>query len=93
MNTLEVMKYEEAVLNSAKEWVNGENSIDSQHELLIIALHYKVKLPACMYHFQYSNNPNEVCLTGAVKTIYKTMTKLAKAICEVEGISCIYRLN
>ena len=93
MTTEQSMQYEDRVLESAKEWVNGESSIDNQVELIMIAEKYKVKLPACMYHFRYSNNPNEVCLTGASKTIYKTMSKLAKAICEAEGMQCKYQLQ
>ena len=93
MTTVEAMKYEEFILESAKKWVNGESSIDNQVDLVMIAEKYNVKLPACMHHFRYSNNPNEVCLTGAAKTIYKTMSKLAKAICRAEGIQCKYQLE
>ena len=93
MTTEQAMKYEDRVLESAKEWVNGESSIDNQYELVMIAEKYKVKLPTCMHHFRYSNNPNEVSATGAFKTIFKTMSKLAKAICEVEGITCKYQLQ
>ena len=74
------MNYERVVIDSAKDWINGEATIGNQMELVMIADHYGVRLPACMYHFQYSENPNHVCATGAFKTIYKTLDKLAAAI-------------
>lgn len=80
MTTAKAIDYEKIVIDSAKDWINGEASIDNQMELIMIADYYDVKLPACMYHFQYSNNPNHICATGAFKTIYKTMDKLAAAI-------------
>lgn len=87
MNTKQAIDYEKVVLASAKEWVNGEMDIGNQMELLMIAEHYGVKLPACMYHFQYSNDPDHVCATGAFKTIYKTLDKLAAAIRKAENIA------
>lgn len=87
MTTKQAIDYEKAVLASAKEWVNGETDIGSQMELLMIAEHYGVKLPACMYHFQYSNDPNHVCATGAFRTIYKTLDKLAAAIRKAENMA------
>lgn len=80
MTTEKSIEYEKVVIESAKDWINGEASIGNQIELIMIADHYGVKLPACMHHFQYSNDPNQVCATGAFKTIYKTMNKLAAAI-------------
>lgn len=80
MTTEQAMNYEKIVIDSAKDWVNGESTIGNQMELVMIADHYGVKLPACMYHFMYSDNPNHVCATGAHKTIYKTLDKLATAI-------------
>lgn len=87
MNTKQAVDYEKIVLASAKDWVNGEMDIGNQMELLMIAEHYGVKLPACMYHFQYSNDPDHVCATGAFKTIYKTLDKLAAAIRKAENIA------
>lgn len=87
MNTKQAVDYEKIVLASAKDWVNGEADIGNQMELLMIAEHYGVKLPACMYHFQYSNDPNHVCTTGAFKTIYKTLDKLAAAIRKAENMA------
>lgn len=87
MNTKQAVDYEKIVLASAKDWVNGEADIGNQMELLMIAEHYGVKLPACMYHFQYSNDPNHVCATGAFKTIYKTLDKLAAAIRKAENMA------
>lgn len=80
MTTEQTMNYERIVIDSAKDWINGEAAIGNQMELVVIADHYGVKLPACMYHFQYSENPNHVCATGAFKTIYKMLDKLAAAI-------------
>ena len=80
MTAEQAMNYERVVIDSAKDWINGEATIGNQMELVIIADHYGVRLPACMYHFQYSENPNHVCATGAFKTIYKTLDKLAAAI-------------
>lgn len=80
MTTTQAIEYEKIVINSAKDWINGKASIDNQLELALIADHYNVTLPACMYHFQHSNNPDHVCATGAFKTIYKTLEKLAQAI-------------
>lgn len=87
MNTKQAVDYEKIVLASAKDWVNGEADIGNQMELLMIAEHYGVKLPACMYHFQYSNDPNHVCATGAFKTIYKMLDKLAAAIRKAENMA------
>lgn len=86
MNTQQAMAYHKAVIESAKDWVNGNSCIGNQEELVIIADYYKVKLPKAMRHFQYSNNPNEVCLTGAPKTIYDTMGKLERAIRKAENM-------
>lgn len=80
MTAEQAMNYERVVIDSAKDWINGEATIGNQMELVMIADHYGVRLPACMYHFQYSENPNHVCATGAFKTIYKTLDKLAAAI-------------
>lgn len=80
MTAEQAMNYERVVIDLAKDWINGEATIGNQMELVMIADHYGVRLPACMYHFQYSENPNHVCTTGAFKTIYKTMDKLAVAI-------------
>lgn len=80
MTAEQAMNYERVVIDSAKDWINGEADIGNQMELVMIAEHYGVRLPACMYHFQYSENPNHVCATGAFKTIYKTLDKLAAAI-------------
>lgn len=80
MTAAQTIEYEKIVINSAKDWINGEASIDNQFELVLIAEHYNVTLPACMYHFQYSNSSDHVCATGAFKTIYKTLEKLAQAI-------------
>ena len=80
MTTEQAMNYERIVIDSAKDWINGEADIGNQMELVMIADYYGVRLPACMYHFQYSENPNHVCATGAFKTIYKTLDKLAAAI-------------
>lgn len=80
MTEEQAMNYERVVIDSAKDWINGEATIGNQMELVMIADHYGVRLPACMYHFQYSENPNHVCATGAFKTIYKTLDKLAAAI-------------
>lgn len=80
MTVEQAMNYERVVIDSAKDWINGEATIGNQMELVMIADHYGVRLPACMYHFQYSENPNHVCATGAFKTIYKTLDKLAAAI-------------
>lgn len=80
MTAEQAMNYERVVIDSAKDWINGEPTIGNQMELVMIADHYGVRLPACMYHFQYSENPNHVCATGAFKTIYKTLDKLAAAI-------------
>lgn len=80
MVTVGNVNYERVVIDSAKDWINGEATIGNQMELVMIADHYGVRLPACMYHFQYSENPNHVCATGAFKTIYKTLDKLAAAI-------------
>ena len=80
MTAEQAMNYERVVIDSAKDWINGEATIGNQMELVMIADHYGVRLPACMYHFQYSENPNHVCATGALKTIYKTLDKLAAAI-------------
>lgn len=87
MNITQAIEYEKAVLASAKEWTNGETDIGNQRELYIIAAYYRVNLPACMYHFQYSNSPNHVCATGAHKTIMKTLDKLAAAIRKAENIA------
>ena len=76
----QAISYERIVIDSAKDWINGEATIGNQMELVMIADHYGVRLPVCMYHFQYSENPNHVCATGAFKTIYKTLDKLAAAI-------------
>ena len=80
MTAEQAMNYERVVIDSAKDWINGEATIGNQMELVMIADHYGVRLPACMYHFQYSENPNHVCATGAFKTIYRTLDKLAAAI-------------
>ena len=80
MTAEQAMNYERVVIDSAKDWINGEATIGNQMELVMIADHYGVRLPACMYHFQYSENPNHVCATEAFKTIYKTLDKLAAAI-------------
>lgn len=80
MTAEQAINYERVVIDSAKDWINGEATIGNQMELVMIADHYGVRLPACMYHFQYSENPNHVCATGAFKTIYKTLDKLAAAI-------------
>lgn len=87
MNTQQAIQYEKLVIASAKDWINGETEIGNQFDLCMIADHYGVKLPTCMYHFQYSNNPNHVCATGAFKTIYKTLDKLATAIRKAENIA------
>lgn len=87
MNTQQAIQYEKAVIASAKDWINGKTDIGSQLDLCIIADHYRVKLPSCMYHFQYSNNPNHICATGAFKTIYKTLDKLAAVIRKAENIA------
>lgn len=84
MITKEALEYEEDVIASAKDWLNGKAPINNQMELAIIADHYGVKLPACIHYFRYSDNPNDICATGAFKTIYKTIDKLAKAIKAVE---------
>lgn len=80
MTTSEAINYENKVLEAAKEWVHGNNSIDNTIELAIIAEHYNVKLPACMHHFQYSDSPGAACCTGAYKTIFKVLDKLKNAI-------------
>lgn len=80
MNTQQALQWESDVIASAKQWLTGDSSIDNQHELLVLAEYYKVKLPSCMYHFRYSRSPNDVCASGALKTIYRTMDKLATAI-------------
>jgi hypothetical protein len=89
VNTAEALKLEQQVIESGKHWLTGDSSIDNQYELLVLAVHYNVKLPSCMHNFRYSNSPNEVCATGAFKTVYKTIDKLAEAIrrsLEVSGI-------
>lgn len=80
MNAQEAIKYTKAVIDSAVEWVNGDAPIHSEIELLIIADHYGVNLPACMHHFRYSNSPNHACATGAHKTVSKVLNKLKVAI-------------
>lgn len=86
MTTAQAIEYENAVIASAKDWIKGETDIGNQMELCVIAEHYGVRLPACMYHFQYSNNPNHVCATGAHRTIYKVLDKLVAAIKTKENI-------
>lgn len=93
MNTKQALQWEKDVLESAKLWVNGESCIGSQYELVLIAEKYHVKLPQCMHHFIYSNSPDHVKLTGAHKTVMKTLAKLAISICKSEGISCKYPLE
>ena len=80
MNVQEMINYQNAVIESAKDWVKGEAAIDGQEELILIADHYNVRLPVCMKHFQYSEAPNWLCATGAHKTILKTLDKLKEAI-------------
>lgn len=80
MNTEQAINYEKAVVNSALEWVSGNSEINGIIELLLIASAYKINLPKCSYHFQYSENPNHLCATGGHKTLFKTLDKLKAAI-------------
>lgn len=80
MTTEEAMQYELDVINSGKYWVEGKSSINNRCELLILAEHFNIKLPVCMSRFEYSTSPNDVCATGAHKTIFKVLDKLAIAI-------------
>lgn len=86
MTTEQAIKYEDEVIESAKEWIYGENSIDNQIELLMIAEYYNVRLPSCCHHFIYSDSPNDLCATGAFKTLYKVLDKLKNAIIKKEGL-------
>lgn len=80
MNVQESMKYTQSIIDSAIDWVSGDAPIHNEVELLIIADHYGVNLPACMHHFRYSNNPNHACATGAHKTIGKVLERLKTEI-------------
>lgn len=80
MTTQQAISYEQAIIDSGMEWVNGESTIDGVEELAILAGNYGVRLPACMYHFVRSDNPNHVSATGAHKTIIKVLDRLKNAI-------------
>lgn len=80
MTIQQSIAYQAAVIASAPEWEKGESAIGNQEDLVLIADHYGVRLPACMRHFLYSRNPNHVSATGAHKTILKTLDKLRAAI-------------
>lgn len=87
MTTQQTIDYENKVIESAKGWITGGESIDNQMELVMIAEHYNIKLPSYCYHFKYSNNPNDLCCTGAHRSLYKLLDKLKAKIIQVEHLT------
>lgn len=84
MTIQESENYRLAVIDSAKTWVLGKTSIDNQMELMIIADHYNINLPACVKHFYCSNNPDHVSASGAFKSIQRVLSQLKAAILKQE---------
>lgn len=80
MTVKEAMEYTQTIIDSAKDWVNGEASIDSQEELVVIADHYNVRLPSCTKYFLYSDSPTQICATRYHKVLLKVMCKLEEKI-------------
>lgn len=82
MNVKEAIAQEQAIIDSAKFWVDGESTIGSPEELFIIAAHYDVRLPVCMRYFLYSESPNRVRATRYQNAILKVLHKLESKIKE-----------
>lgn len=85
MNTQQAIAYENAVIESARDWFLGENSIDGVEELALICEHYKINLPKSAEHFYSSENPNRLKADGGHKTLFKVLDKLKIAVAKGYG--------
>ena len=85
MNTQQAITYENTVIESAREWFLGENSIDGVEELALICEHYRINLPKSAEHFHSSENPNRLMADGSHKTLFKVLDKLKIAVAKDYG--------
>lgn len=68
-----------AIIDSLKDWIKGESSIDGYLELAIICEHFKIRVPKAAYNFISSENPNDVKASGNMQT-FKTLFNLIDKI-------------
>lgn len=66
-----------SIMINAILWAKGEecNPLE-QLDIMMIGEYLNIKIPKCFHHFVRSENINQVMVTGAEKTIFKTLDKL-----------------
>lgn len=72
-----------AIIDSLKDWIKGDSSIDGYLELAIICEHFKIRIPKAAYSFISSENPNDVKASGNMqtfKTLFNLMDKIKIAV-------------
>lgn len=81
MTTEEVEKLNNNILENAIDWANERDCLPlEQYDIVVLGEYYHVRIPKCFNKFVSSTNPNCIRLSGAEKTIYKTLDKIRKAI-------------
>lgn len=77
-----------AIIDSLKDWIKGESSIDGYLELAIICEYFNIRIPKAASNFISSENPNDVKASGNMqtfKTLFSLMDKIRVAVEEVHN--------
>lgn len=74
----------EFILKNAKLWSKGEECEPLEAiDISVLGEYLDIKIPQCFHHFISSDNPNHIRITGAEKTIFKTLTKIKNRLEEL----------
>lgn len=77
MNFEQCDKRNQAIIENAKKWSKGEECIRlKQLDILILGEELNIRIPKSFKHFHCSTNPNDIKVTGAERTIIKTLDKI-----------------
>ena len=86
MNVEECEKRNKMILENAILWAKGEECDSlTQLDILLIGEYVKVSIPKCFHHFIRSDNRDHARLTGAERTIFKTLLKLKDALLKYDS--------
>lgn len=72
-----------AIIDSLKDWIKGESSIDGYLELAVICEHFNIRIPKVASNFISSENPNDVKASGNMQTfkaLFNLMDKIKLAV-------------
>jgi hypothetical protein len=78
-------KRNNAVLNNAIYWANGEEcSPLGQSDIAILGDILNINIPKAFYNFEMSENKNSCSATGSHKTIFKTLDKIKNKLLAIK---------